>query len=369
MHVLLPIVAGIGNALMAVPMVRQLKQARPQAQITILARNAAMGEVFARLPEADTVIVTGTGLKGLMKLVLGARRRRGDVYLIPFPSNRWQYNLLAATSGAGLRVMHSYPVGKLAAMAFLPALRVPAVRGLHDVDQNLRLLEAMNITPQFGQAPVFALTKEDHTVAARLLEHIGIEQEPFIAIHAGSAQTVLAKAKRWPTDRYATLVSRLHQQSRQPVVLLEGPDERGVTEQIMALVPPADRRGVQPLALRGSLGVAGAILKRASLYVGTDSGLAHLSAAVGTPPVTLFAPADPDRVCPFGYRHLVVQPPGGCDPPALMYPWEATRPRLRKRPSCRIEGIQVEHVLQRVMLVLEEKRLTYASSTPTKHGL
>jgi ADP-heptose:LPS heptosyltransferase len=56
------------------------------------------------------------------------------------------------------------------------------------------------------------------------------------------------------------------------------------------------------------------LLERATLYVGSDSGLAHLAAAVGTPPVTLFGPADPDRVSPFGYRDLVVQAPKKLQP-------------------------------------------------------
>jgi ADP-heptose:LPS heptosyltransferase len=98
--IVVPIVAGIGNALLAVPMVRQLKRARPDARITILARIEPMAEVFRRLPEVDEVVVTGGGMKGNAASVAAARARRADVYLVPFPSNRWQYSLLAFTSGA-----------------------------------------------------------------------------------------------------------------------------------------------------------------------------------------------------------------------------------------------------------------------------
>src|SRR5204862_7708779 len=88
------------------------------------------------------------------------------------------------------------------------------------------------------------------------------------------------------------------------VVLVEGPDEAGVAKEIL--------QNGRIIRLTGPLGESAALLERAELYVGSDSGLAHLAAAVGTRAITLFAPADPDRVCPFGYRHLVVQGPTPC---------------------------------------------------------
>src|SRR3954453_16737535 len=112
------------------------------------------------------------------------------------------------------------------------------------------------------------------------------------------------------------------------IVLVEGPDEAGVAEEITRTLTPAlsdstaliagrgtgRGSGVAVIRLTGPLGNAAALLERAERFVGSDSGLGHLAAGVGTPAVTLFAPADPDRVCPFGYRHLVVQAPRDCSP-------------------------------------------------------
>ena len=117
--VVVPIVAGIGNALMAVPMLRALHRARPGVRITVLARIDAMAEVFRRLPEVAETIVTGTGARGIGRMIAEARRRRPDLFLVPFPSNRWQYALLAAASGARRRVLHGYPVGYWRAMHFV----------------------------------------------------------------------------------------------------------------------------------------------------------------------------------------------------------------------------------------------------------
>lgn len=346
----IPIVAGIGNALLAVPMVRQIKVLFPGSRVTVLARIGAMAEPFRRLAEVDEVLVTGKGIKGLLRNVLWSRRGKADVYLVPFPSNRWQYSLLALLSGAKRKVLHGYPVGKLRALSFIGE-RLPAERGLHDVVQNVRLLEYLGVDASETESPRFNLTDGDRARATTLLQEIGLTaRTPFIAIHAGSATTILAEAKRWPTEKYGELVRLIGREMRHEIVVLEGPDECGIAEQIKsAAAVNAENAGatIHILKLTGGLGDAAAVLERAALYAGTDSGLAHLAAAVGTRAVTIFAPADPDRVCPFGQRDLVVKPEKSCSP-CFMYPWDSPYPKMKcSHPFCIIE-VSVEQVMQKI---------------------
>ncbi len=352
MNVVIPIVAGVGNALMALPMVRQLKRGMPSAHVTVIARLDAMAEPFRRLldvRELDEVLVSGTGARGQMRGILWTRWRRPDVYLVPFPSNRWQYSLLAQASGARRRLLHDYPVGYWRALHFLPSERIPAQRGVHDVVQNLRLLAALGIDPDETDAPRFIISQTDRVHASTLLREVDLEEDqPFIAVHAGSARTVLAKAKRWPAVKYAELIGQLVPRFDRPVVLLEGPDEAGVADEIQRYVISSKPR---VLRLRGPLGDAAAVLERASLYVGSDSGLAHLAASVRTPPVTIFAPADPDRVCPFGYRHLVVQPNKSCAP-CFEYPWKTPYPKMGCREPMCVTEVTVEQVMANVQMQL-----------------
>jgi ADP-heptose:LPS heptosyltransferase len=364
--VVIPVVAGIGNALLAVPMVWRLLEFGPGVRVVLLARNAAMGEVFERLnrfaPGRVVVHVVGSGIGGQWKMVRLARASGADVYLVPFPSNRWQYNLLAAASGARRRVLHSYPVGRIRTLAFLPATRVPAVRGLHDVEQNLRLLEASGLVGPIGEpivgakwAPVFAVSDAERAGAVKLLETIGIGgEERFVVIHAGGAQTVVGAAKRWPPKLFAELIGRLLPMIDHKLLLIEGPDEEGVSDEIRSYLPALARdRRIAALRMAGGLGDAAAVLERAALYVGSDSGLAHLAAAVGRRALTIFAPADPDRVSPWGNRDLVVQVNKSCAP-CLRYPWSAVRPKVRCGPNPCVGEIGVEQILATVMRALDQ---------------
>jgi ADP-heptose:LPS heptosyltransferase len=340
---LVPLVAGIGNALMTEPMLRQLHCALPNAKIVALAISKPIAEVVRRIDGID-VRITGSGIKNMLKSARLSRSLKPDVYLVPFPSNRWQYNLLASLSGAKRVILHRYPKPAMGLRRFD---RLDAVRGLHDVEQNLRLLTMLGIQPRFPDPPRFALTDEEHTQVAGVLEQAGIGSD-YVVVHAGSARTVLAEAKRWPEASYAKLVETIRDETGRTVLIVEGPDEAGVADRIVAHI--ADRARIVTLPLRGSLGMSAAILAKSAFYVGTDSGLAHLAAAVGKRAITLFAPADPDRVCPFANRDLVVQPEGLTDL-AFLYPWESTRPALRPGRVNDIQRITVDQVMAKVKMI------------------
>ncbi len=258
-RVVVPIVAGIGNALMAQPMVRQIKKLLPRSHITVVARLAAMGEVFQRLSEVDRVLVMQRGSLGMARTMLNmGLRRRPDALIVPFPSNRWQYMMLALASLVRHRVLHSYPVGYFAALGCMPADRIPAVRGLHDVVQNLRLLRVLGFEPQSAQPPVFPILESDRALRRRASRRAGSASRfPSHRHSPGQAQTVLARAKRWAPENYAALASRLRH--AHPVIFLEGPDERGVAREILRFCQDGS---LPVLRLTGPLCEAAAVLAR-----------------------------------------------------------------------------------------------------------
>jgi heptosyltransferase-2 len=375
-RVMIPVIAGMGNALMAMPMVRQIKRAWPDASITILARDDGMAEPYRRMPEiVDEVLCTGVGLKALFRSVRWAWQRRPDVYLIPFPSNRWHYSLLALTSRANVKALHSYPAGYWRSLGFI-GMRMPAERKIHDVIQNLRLLKLLEIEPDESEKPRFVVTESDRRRAREMIESTGMNPDGgFIAVHAGSGSyTVIASAKRWPAKNYGELIDHMRSEFGLPVLLLEGPHEAGVADAIVRhanrdtgfqpvpeALEPQDRShglkarvtdsAVHVLKVHGQLGEAAAVLERATVYVGSDSGLAHLAASVGKRAVTIFAPADPDRVSPYGSRDLVVQTDKPCSP-CFTYPFQTPYTDSKCREPYCIEAVTVDRVMDAVRRAL-----------------
>jgi heptosyltransferase-3 len=114
----------------------------------------------------------------------------------------------------------------------------------------------------------------------------------FLAVHPGSG----SPAKNWPLDRFAATAGRLS--PGRPWLLVLGPAEHEA-------VPPPGAVVARGWPLR----TLGAALTRAGLFLGNDSGVAHLAAAGGTRTLTLFGPTDPARWAPVGRSVATLRAP------------------------------------------------------------
>jgi ADP-heptose:LPS heptosyltransferase len=114
----------------------------------------------------------------------------------------------------------------------------------------------------------------------------------FLAVHPGSGSRV----KNWPFDRFIETARRLS--PGRPWLLVLGPAEDDVR-------PPPDARLARDLPLR----TLGAVLARAGLFLGNDSGVTHLAAACGTRTLALFGPTDPAQWAPVGGAVRTLRPP------------------------------------------------------------
>jgi heptosyltransferase III len=119
----------------------------------------------------------------------------------------------------------------------------------------------------------------------------------FVAIHPGSGSA----AKNWPAERFARLALDL---SPQPGLLIEGPAD---AQAVAGFSGSGRFMRARHLPLR----VLGAVLRRASLFVGNDSGVTHLAAAWGAPTLALFGPTNPATWAPVGGRVVVARSPSG----------------------------------------------------------
>ena len=165
--------------------------------------------------------------------------------------------------------------------------------GIHITDHLLAAVEdagtrATMRTPRLAPQPAWL------AAARKFLEGKGI-RAGFAAVHPGSG----GRHKQWPADRFAEVASRLGR----PVVWLVGPAEAGDE----TLRSPGERAGVVGECL--PLPVLAGVLASCDVYVGNDSGVSHLAAAVGAPTVAVFGPTDPGGWAPRGERVVVVGGP------------------------------------------------------------
>ena len=154
--------------------------------------------------------------------------------------------------------------------------------------------------PVADSSPRLAVPEEGRASAARAWRrhHLG---PAVVAIHPGSG----GRHKCWPAACYLALVEELCQRGVQ-TLLLGGPAEESL---LVDLEPrlPSGCAAWRP----GSLAELAGMLAQSALFVGNDSGPAHLAAAVGTATLTLFGPTDPQVWRPRAPGSRYVRAPGG----------------------------------------------------------
>ena len=106
-----------------------------------------------------------------------------------------------------------------------------------------------------------------------------------VAIHIGSG----SRMKVWPTGRFVQLSEKLIAMDGAKIILPIGPADESMAQEYFDLI---DSEAIIPIA-NLPLNELAAILKKCDVYVGNDSGITHVAAAVGIPVVALFGPTDP----------------------------------------------------------------------------
>ncbi len=155
----------------------------------------------------------------------------------------------------------------------------------HRAEYNMAIVEAVGAVV-LDKRLFFPLNDKVCYQAHTLLWGAGnsLIQRPIIAMHPGCG--FYMKARRWAPERFAQLADMLYEEFRGQLLLLGGPDELPLREQVICSMqsnmPTINLSGQENILLTA------AIIKQCDLFIGNDSGLMHISAAVGTPTVGIF---------------------------------------------------------------------------------
>lgn len=141
--------------------------------------------------------------------------------------------------------------------------------------------------------------KNERSLVREWLAQRGIAEESKpLLVHPGSG----GRKKIWPLSRWWNLLRWINEKRPHPVLMTLGPADGYLKE----FAEKARSLGVYPVE-EITLPRLAAFLAESSLYVGSDSGVSHLAAAVGLPTVVIFGPTDPKVWAPRGREVYVIQ--------------------------------------------------------------
>jgi ADP-heptose:LPS heptosyltransferase len=173
---------------------------------------------------------------------------------------------------------------------------------VHITDFQLKQLTMLGFDSPHN-IPEVILRAEEISQAQQFLHQQGVDlknkNNPLIAVHPGSG----SKAKNWPLENYVSLVQSLYQRCRGTVLVVEGPAERNMIDNMSEVLD-----GITFIALQClPLPLLAAVLSQCSLFIGNDSGITHLAAALGLPTIALFGPTDPYVWGPRGKKVFIAR--------------------------------------------------------------
>ncbi len=266
----------IGDFVVTLPVLQALRAQWPLARIDIWG-----------YPHIADLAVAG----GLAESVVSLDRAEMARFFVPEP----QFTDAQVAAVRSYDLIFNYlhdPVGQVRSNLLLAGAKQvlsgsPIIKRGHAVPFLLEPLQALAIF-ETETVPELDLSGEARAGARARLRALGIQGQP-VAVHPGSG----GEAKKWPADRFADVIRRLRAEGREVVAVL-GEADRAEAEMLareLAGLPVLDRLPLTELA---------AVLCECAAYLGNDSGITHLAAAVGLPVTALFGPTDPETWAPRG---------------------------------------------------------------------
>ncbi|MCA9421571.1 MAG: lipopolysaccharide heptosyltransferase II [Nitrospira sp.] len=305
----------IGDAVMCLPALMDLREQVPQARLTVLAR-PIIGELLRGHPGVDEVMIYShhgehRGLLGLWHLIQLVKRKQFDRAILF--QNAFEAAVIARLAGIPSRI--GYATDGRGWLLSEPVPR-PDRTHMHHTQYYQGLVQAIIPYPAKNRDPQLFLSPEVQNACTRQFPEVFLPADSLvIGINPGS---VYGSAKRWMPERFAEagdlLVERLTQEhSGSPVVrcvLIGGKGEEELGENI------ARRMRYKPVVLSGKTTIQElmGVLTRCSVLVTNDTGPMHVAQALGVPVAAVFGSTDPSTTSPHGQPQGVVTASVRCAP-------------------------------------------------------
>jgi predicted lipopolysaccharide heptosyltransferase III len=301
MRVLLVRLREIGDVVFTTPVVRALRQRYPDAHISYVVEPHAAPVVRGN-PHIDDLIIAPRirGLRGLaadIRLGRSLRAKRFDL-AIDFHGGP-RAALLTWLSSARERV--GYEVVGRSWIYTRRVARPRALRARHSVENQSDLLTAIGIgaLDRIAHPVEMAVERQAAAEVQERLSAAGVGVgERLVVIHISAGNPF----RRWPVDHFIALAAAIARQPQMRVILTSGPSEQEAAARVVDAA-----RAVLGAALADRIVSCGefsldqlrALVDRAALYIGGDSGPLHIAATSRVPIVGLYGPTLPARSAPW----------------------------------------------------------------------
>jgi heptosyltransferase-2 len=302
----------LGDMMMLVPFLQNLRSWFPTSQIALLGRPGPGQLLLDRglIHEFISIPIPWSGRSSrwnknnpfstkwisFIRNIYALRKRSFDLAYATGWSNDLRGNLVIWLAGARRRIGYGYAGGRF----LLTEVVAPDLLHPHVVDRNLNLLKHLAIPPPPNDA--LPLSESAKTAATSFLARHSIRREDLVVgIHPGAGSPV----REWGDQRFAEIARQLTTRFGARILWFVDPNQ-----------PKALPLNVDAVPLSLSLSELEAVLSHCSLFICNDSGPMHLASALKVPVVAIFGPQRPEWFGPWGtdLQKVVIRQDMWCRP-------------------------------------------------------
>jgi ADP-heptose:LPS heptosyltransferase len=341
---------GMGEAVLAGSLLTSLKERHPFLQIDFLVEGrtsgvmnaAGTGKVYSYLPNKD-------GLSKAFSILRQVRRARYDA-IVDFEQESRLTAAFVRLSGVPVRLGFSPSAPSPRSRLFTHLVQLREDKSMWQLFLQLVRILDPDIPESQQTVPLHYSDSADAWVKQwRGANGIGEPGNPLIAMHLGVGHS--AQYRRWPMERFLELANILAERLPDMSLILTGSSaEQSLTQSFRSRFRG---RSVDASDL-GDLQHTLALLRNCDLMVSGDTGMMHLSAAMGTPTVGLFGPNSPGCWGPVGPRATYVYGTRlACSPCINSYKRQIPEKCTFPQESACMWDISAEDVLQSAVKVMD----------------
>lgn len=288
-RVLVVMLAAVGDAVHALPVVNAIKRLHPAARISWVMQVGALTQLLNGHPAVDEVIpfVRKDGWRGFAAVRRALRKRQFDLVLVLQPYLK--SGIVAAFAPSPIRLGFDRARARDASWLFSTD-RIPARPLQHMQDQYLEFLEALGVPSQPLEWKIGPWNETERAWQSAFLARFDRPLAPIVVATS-------KPEKDWPAERWAEVCDALWQEYGLQPLLVGGRSPREVEAERIIF----ERARVRPASALGDGGLRGlaAIIEKSALVLSPDTGPLHLSVALGTPAISLLGYTNPKRVGPY----------------------------------------------------------------------
>ena len=303
--------SSFGDIIHALPVASAIKAAMPEVAVDWVVSDDFKGLLegnpnVRRVIVFDRHLLKKQGCAGrFMSFVKELRSERYDAVIDL--QGLLRSGMMAAACRTGRRIGFA-DAREGSTVFYTEKVAIPKTK-VHAIEHYLSSLERLGIEPSGGGAVNFNITlsEKDVSEAVNLLMELGIDDgEPFVVI----APSARWNTKIWPAERFVKLANMLLESEGVRSILVGTANDERLLDGCTELLEGGNKLAFGRTSMKG----LGALLKKACLMVGQDSGPMHMASALGTPTLALFGPSDPSWSAPYGNIHKVASANVNCSP-------------------------------------------------------